>query len=139
MRLRVNPTPWNNFRRREDVDLGDKTILLVEDDIDVRATVCELLAEEGYSVVTARNGAEALHYLKKTTMLPQLILLDLLMPVMDGWQFRAEQKRDGRLSTIPVVVYSAHGTRQPIDAVAILAKPVGLTELLDTVGRHIQR
>jgi CheY-like chemotaxis protein len=114
-----------------------KTILLVEDDIDVRATVCELLAEEGYSVVVARNGAEALGYLKKASILPQLILLDLLMPVMDGWQFRAAQKRDTRLAEIPVVVYSAHGTRQPIDAAAILAKPVGLSELLQTVERHI--
>ena len=114
-----------------------KVILLVEDDIDVRATVRDLLAEEGYAVVVMRNGAEALAYLKRTTMLPDLILLDLLMPVMDGWQFRAEQKRDNRLSVIPVVVYSAHGARQPIDAAAVLAKPVGLNDLLKTVERHI--
>ena len=116
---------------------GAKSILLVEDDIDVRATVCELLAEEGYSVVVTRNGAEALGYLKKAMILPHLILLDLLMPVMDGWQFRAEQKRDARLATIPVIVYSAHGSRQSIDAAAVLAKPVGLSELLRTVERHI--
>jgi CheY-like chemotaxis protein len=114
-----------------------KTVLLVEDDIDVRATVCELLAEEGYSVVVARNGEEALGYLRRAAILPQLVLLDLFMPVMDGWQFRAEQKRDVRLAEIPVVVYSAHKGRETIDAAAVLPKPVSLTELLETVARHI--
>jgi len=115
-----------------------KVILLVEDDMDVRATVHDLLSDEGYSVVVTRNGAEALAYLKQTGSLPDLILLDLLMPVMDGWQFRAEQKRDPRISCIPLVVYSAiGGPRPPIDAQAVLAKPVCLKDLLSTLERHI--
>ncbi|BDG04041.1 response regulator [Anaeromyxobacter oryzae] len=114
-------------------------ILLVEDDLSIRETIAELLAEEGYAVTCAANGAEALDLLSSDAA-PSLILLDLMMPVMDGWAFRSAQRRDPRLASIPVLVLSAgHGG----DSVAVaglgvdafLAKPFDLDTLVSTVHR----
>src|SRR5437763_14895472 len=84
----------------------DAGILIVEDDTDVREAMAIFLAGEGYKVVEAGHGAEALDQLRSATVFC-LILLDLYMPVMDGWAFRAEQLRDAALAAIPVIVISA--------------------------------
>lgn len=118
------------------MSVGDaKAVLLVEDDIDVREAVADTLDEAGYRVSPARNGQEALDMLRSGAVQPRVILLDLMMPVMDGWQFREEQLRDPALASIPVVALSAHGGIEALDAAAHLRKPVELKQLLDTVAR----
>jgi CheY-like chemotaxis protein len=115
-------------------------VLIVEDDPDIRDTIAQILQEEGYDVAAASNGKEALDKLESGPV-PKLILLDLMMPVMDGWLFRAEQqKRDRSIADIPVVVLSADGNvRQQavnLKANGHLRKPVGIDALLETVERY---
>jgi CheY-like chemotaxis protein len=110
-------------------------ILIVEDDPDALEALGDLLESRGYSVISARNGAEALQLLNRSP-LPKSIVLDLLMPTMDGWEFRLHQKNDPRIAGIPVVVVSASSAAKPIDADTILRKPVDIERLLETVARH---
>jgi CheY-like chemotaxis protein len=84
--------------------------MVVEDDQDVRTSLVQALEDEGYAVSAAENGQEALTLLRAATeILPRLILLDLMMPVLDGQGFLAEQSRDARLAQIPVLVLTASG------------------------------
>jgi len=85
---------------------GGGPVLLVEDDLDIAEAILDVLMDEGYQVAHATNGREALELLHSQPR-PAVILLDLMMPEMDGPQFRAEQLRDPALSSIPVVVLSA--------------------------------
>lgn len=115
---------------------GDKIILLVDDDADIREMLALVLEDEGYQVVSAGNGAEALTYLRSQPA-PRAILLDLMMPVMDGWAFRAEQQRDPALAHIPVIVVSA-GADCAKDAKAMgaancLRKPLDIESLVETI------
>lgn len=114
-------------------------ILVVEDDFDIRDTLSQILEAEGYRVSGAANGAEALDALERGDM-PALILLDLMMPVMNGWQFRTEQLKRPELAEIPVVVISADSgvgkKAEAIGAADALKKPVPLETLLDVVGRY---
>ncbi len=110
------------------------TILLVEDDPDVRDAVADILEEHGYRVVTANNGEEALKHLQQEKLRPSIVLLDLMMPVMDGWQFREIQKNDPAISDIPVIALTAHLELRSVDAVAHLRKPLALDLLLETVA-----
>jgi CheY-like chemotaxis protein len=116
-------------------------LLLVEDDTEVRLGLHELLAENGYDVTDAANGLEALAYLRHCRQQPDLILLDLMMPLMDGWQFRAAQRRDSTLADIPVVVLTAvpptQRARARLDVSTCLQKPLNLRELLGTVEKSI--
>jgi signal transduction histidine kinase len=118
--------------------LGERRLLLVEDDGELRSSLAELLRSDGYDVVGAANGSEALEYLKQAPA-PDLILLDLMMPVKDGWQFRIEQKRDPNISSIPVLAISADDTPKAvaIDAEMYLKKPFQYTTLLDAIRRVI--
>ena len=119
-----------------DNSAGEKTtILVVEDDADALEALGDLLESHGYGVASARNGAEALEVLGRSP-LPNLIVLDLLMPTMDGWEFRRRQKNDPRIAKIPVVVVSASSAAKPIDADSILRKPVDIDRLLETVAKH---
>ena len=114
-------------------------ILIVEDDFDVRDMLSLVLQNEGYSVATAANGREAIEYLRGGAA-PCLILLDLMMPVMNGWEFRTVQQQDPSLSPIPVVVLSADGRIQEkaasIDAASYLKKPIEFDLLLDTIKHY---
>src|SRR5262245_10967205 len=85
-----------------------KSVLIIEDDVSIRATMREALELLGYEAQVAQNGREALEILSKDYR-PCLILLDLMMPVMDGWEFRRAQEQDPRLKDIPVIVVSADG------------------------------
>jgi len=112
------------------------TILLVEDDIDVREALAETLREEGYSVDCANDGLDALAYLRRGGQ-PGLILLDLMMPRMSGSEFRTLQRRDPLLAQFPVVLLSADG-RMREKAVALqtagaIRKPIDLDELLRVI------
>jgi CheY-like chemotaxis protein len=115
------------------------TILIVEDHPEIQTTLAELLEDEGYGVVTAANGQDALTYLRQAATLPSLIVLDLMMPVMDGWTFRDIQARDPALQAIPVIVISAISNarqqRMPIAAAAYLPKPLNFQLVLQTVAR----
>ncbi len=113
------------------------TIFIVEDDTDTREMLGRFLELEGYAVETAANGAQALQRLADGAR-ANLILLDLMMPVMDGWQFREEQIRRAELAGIPVIVVSAAGKDRidKIDADAYLSKPVDLEELLQRVTQY---
>lgn len=110
-------------------------VLVVEDDADVRAALCETLARVGYQVATAANGAEALEYLHREAP-PFLIIVDLVMPVMDGWAFLSERNRDPDLRSIPVIVIS--GQRDVEDRIAAahasyVPKPILANRLIETV------
>jgi CheY-like chemotaxis protein len=113
-------------------------ILLVEDDPYIAESLAELLLGEGYAVVSAQNGKEALDYLRSSQSLPRLILLDLMMPVMDGYRFREAQKQDARLADIPVVAMSAdRGAQLKTQGTGVrysLRKPLELDELLRIVS-----
>ncbi len=112
----------------------DKTILIVDDDEDILAAVASALEDEGYRTVCASNGADALRYLK-TSPLPCMILLDLMMPVMDGWTFRDEQQRDPQLTQICTTVMSAFKNLQlrAVQADHFLPKPLRVDALLAVV------
>lgn len=111
-------------------------LLLVDDDADIRAVLQDFLEEEGYSVSTACNGREALTLLRQDGV-PCVILLDLMMPIMDGWQFLEFKNSDDQLSPIPVVVISAYRDSTPHEGVAAtLAKPLDVDRLLAVVQQH---
>lgn len=114
-------------------------ILVVDDEAPIRDVVVEILEDEGYEATSVANGAEALRYLEHTSDLPALILLDLNMPVMSGWDFRLAQLNDARLASIPVVAFSAGATvqrqAQNINAAGYLPKPVEYTELVRTIAQ----
>jgi CheY-like chemotaxis protein len=116
-----------------------KRLLLVEDDDLLRETLTTILEAEGYAVLTAADGEEALRRLHAGER-PDLILLDLMMPGMDGWQFRREQARDRELASVPVVVFSAVDTADQKGTTPGVAghleKPVETRKLLETIRRH---
>jgi len=113
-----------------------RRILLVEDDPDIRVSLQSILTDEGFDVVGCTNGREALERLG-TMPPPDLIILDLMMPVMDGWQFRIEQKNDPALAQIPVIAISADASSKAaaIDAAAYLNKPFDHAKLMSAVDR----
>ncbi len=102
-------------------------VLVIEDDLASRDAMAEMLGDEGYAVVTAADGAEGLGHLSNGFR-PTAILLDLMMPGVDGWDFRAQQKRHPDLAAIPVIAISAAGTL--VDADHSLRKPIDVGQLL---------
>ena len=108
-------------------------ILLVDDDAAVRDAFTALLQEEGFNVATAIHGEDALRYLA-TMPQPRLIILDLMMTVMDGWQFLEVQREHELLRAIPVVVLSAQSLREheaaALNVALYLRKPVNVSSLL---------
>ena len=116
---------------------GGRTLLVVDDDADHRTMLGALLSSQGFRVTACSNGQEALDWLR--TGRPELILLDLNMPVMDGWEFRVAQKRQPDLAAIPVIALSADPTAQAaaIDADAHLLKPTDPETLFNTIQRAL--
>jgi signal transduction histidine kinase len=130
--MQASTMPSPGFEKRA----SDRTLLVVEDDEDIRETLVSLLSMEGFRVTGCCNGHEALTWLRVSPR-PDLILLDLRMPIMDGWQFRVAQKDDPQLASIPAIALSADSTPKAaaIDADAYLKKPVDYDTLLDTIDR----
>jgi CheY-like chemotaxis protein len=116
-----------------------RSVLIVEDDADVRGAVATILELNGYAVREANNGREALAQLVNPDDVC-LILLDLFMPEMNGWDFRIEQMKDPRLARIPVVVLSADAAAAQravsTGVIAALTKPVEFGDLLQLIGTH---
>lgn len=116
------------------------SVLVVEDDADVRGAVATVLEMRGYDVVEAQDGREALEALRAEPARFCLVVLDLFMPEMDGWTFRAEQMKDPHLATIPVLVVTADAlaARRAVSTgvIATMTKPVDLDRLIGTVERY---
>lgn len=114
-----------------------KNILIVEDDDAIRESLQIALELEGYRVTTAANGKEGLQALPGMAS-PCLILLDLMMPVMDGWAFAEALRENDKLASIPVIVVSAFADQaEPVrQARGVLKKPVALEQLLQTVRQY---
>jgi CheY-like chemotaxis protein len=111
-------------------------VLVVEDDTDTRDLIAEVLREDGYRVVVAAHGRDALIAVHELDVPPSIILLDLMMPVMNGWQFLEERTHDPALATVPVLVLSADPSRQLASqqgVVAVIGKPFDLSRLLRMV------
>ena len=123
--------PGNGF---VDVD-REKTVLIVDDELDLLEVTRFALECEGFGVETARNGEEALEVLRAGS-LPALVLLDLMMPVMNGWEFLKEVAKIPSLRAIPVVVLTAAGPQGIPGAVEVLHKPIDLGVLIEAVERH---
>ena len=112
------------------------TVFIIEDDVDTREMLAKFLELEGYTVELACNGRQALDRLADGAE-ASVILLDLMMPVMDGWEFRRRQIEDARLKNIPTIVVSAagRGRMAQVAADAYLSKPVDMDELLTRVAQ----
>ena len=115
--------------------MPDVRVLVVDDEPDIRATVSAMLEIEGYDVAEAANGADALHLVEERA--PDIILLDMRMPVLDGWGFAAELRRRGHRTPIVVMTAArdaAHWASE-IAAAAFVAKPFGFDDLITAVER----
>ena len=112
-----------------------KSVLIVEDNTDQRELLSELLALNGYRVSCAENGKDALEKLRKIPIPPALILLDLMMPIMDGWAFMRRFRR--RKAKIPVLVMTGEDSPTVAGAAAILNKPVKPTALLSFLKQFL--
>ena len=112
-----------------------KTVLLAEDDVEIRDILQDLLEAEGYDVIPASHGRQALEFLhgSRKTKLPDLVVLDLMMPLVDGVAVLRVMKEDPAFSEIPVVVLSAVARERPAGAAAFLRKPVPLQKFFDTI------
>ena len=115
-------------------------ILVVDDDSGIREALTDILEDEGYAVSSAPDGQVALELLRQASEPPALVLLDLMMPRMNGWQFRSEQQRDPSIAAIPVVVISASANIQDqvqaLNAAAFIPKPIEYDRLVGVVGRY---
>ena len=116
------------------MDRFSPSVLVIDDDIELREAVADALKAEGMGVATAGNGREGLEYLRAGGR-PKVILVDLMMPVMNGWQFCEAKKGDPLFSGIPIIAVSAAAKKDPdspyfLNVEAIVAKPVEIEELI---------
>lgn len=122
-----------------DLREGGKSILVIEDDPDVRDLLTYVLETEGYRVRTASNGVTGLAHLRSRPA-PCVVLLDLAVPVMDGWQFRAEQLKDERLARVPVLIVSGHPSivqqARSMRVAGYVRKPIDTAQLVELVKQH---
>ena len=114
-------------------------VLVVDDDRDIRDSLVELLQDQGYRAAGAANGLEALEVLRTSAPLPCVILLDLMMPMMDGWEFREAQLQNPAWTQVPVIVISAYNdleAKAHTLAAEHLRKPLATRTLIEAVRRH---
>lgn len=117
----------------EDVVGHMPRVLIVDDDADIRTTLAEILSAEGFAVTTAVDGKDALARLDEAT--PDLVLLDIMMPVMNGLEFLEHKRARPVAAAVPVIVATASGHTDVPGAAAVLMKPFGLDVLLDVMSR----
>lgn len=121
-----------------DVSSSPAQILIVEDDEDLRLVVSDLLRDLGYRVATAMNGRDALDYLRANRP-PGLIVLDVMMPVMDGVEFCRRRLRDPALRSIPLFLFTARGhSIANVSAVKVLRKPLVVDEFIEAVRSIVE-
>jgi CheY-like chemotaxis protein len=134
---RVPVTSSSARRSRAAKNRPRYSVLVVDDDADVRELLAAVLKSEGYDVLTAENGAAALSVLRDT--LPDLIVLDLMMPVMNGWEFRETQRAYPEYASIPVVCLSghhaAHAHATALGIIECIQKPLDVDYLVEVVRR----
>jgi CheY-like chemotaxis protein len=120
-----------------------KHVLVIEDDRDIRESVVEVLEDEGFVVSAASDGLQALALLRGAATRPDLILLDLMMPIMNGFEFREQQQKDADLAAIPVVVITAdvnaRAKAKGLGAAGFIQKPVEIQALIDMINQQIER
>ena len=128
-----DPIPQSSGSRR-------RTVLLVEDDHDVRVALRRLLEEAGYELWSAGDGRSAFALLERAATVPDVIVVDLMMPVMDGWKLIDELRQHPRFADIPVIVQSAFRDPPPPAGVArFLDKPIDEQALLEAIRRQLLR
>lgn len=119
-----------------------KKVFVVEDDQDIREALTDLLESEGYEVTTAENGQIGIDKLSAASHLPDVILLDLMMPIKDGFQFYAEKSAIPEFSDVPVIIMSADGhildKQRQLKAQAYIKKPVDIDHILKVVDHYCQ-
>jgi two-component system, chemotaxis family, chemotaxis protein CheY len=115
--------------------MAQKMVLLVEDDPDIRDIVQDVLEAEGYDVIPASHGKQAIEFLHdvRDTSPPALVILDMKMPLVSGRHVLEVMRNDEALASVPVVVMSAVSQEKPLGASAFLRKPFSLDSLFDTV------
>lgn len=117
-----------------------KSILVIEDDKEIRQTLVDVLEDEGYEVYSAENGEEGLKLLNEVSELPCLIIVDLMMPVLDGVGFRKEQIKSIKFSAVPTVLFSANGQISQKALTAgyseYIRKPIDLEQLFEITQRY---
>jgi CheY-like chemotaxis protein len=113
------------------LELSTSSVLVIEDEPSAREALCELINVFGFEAIPTQNGWEALKYLHSCDNLPRLILLDLVMPIMTGLEFRQAQMRDTLLAQIPVIVLTASNPSEwgDLDRTTVMRKPVDILEL----------
>jgi two-component system response regulator CpxR len=120
------------------LEKAEKRVLLVEDDLDARDVLQDLLEDEGFDVVPAANGKQAIDYLTlDNDDGADIVILDLMMPMISGWEVLERMTDDHRLADIPVIVLSAVTTAKPSRAQGFLHKPFSLDTLVDTIRTHL--
>src|SRR6266478_2487319 len=132
--LQLNPESWR-CPERMTVMPDKQSIAVIEDDIPALDALTELLETNGYQVRQAHNGQEALEAIKSSEP-PALILLDLSMPVMDGWEFMRRQRLEPSIAHIPVVVITALVSAVPAGAKALISKPINVNRLMRLVQKY---
>lgn len=122
-----------------EIDMCPSTILLAEDDLEIRDAVQDLLEEIGCDVIPARTGKQALDFLSNDPRSPpDIVILDLMMPLVTGWQVLEVIQRDPALAGVPVVILTAATQDRPSGVAALLQKPFQVEHLLETVQRLLQ-
>jgi len=117
-------------------EMRTSTILLAEDDLEIRDIVQEILEERGYDVIPARTGKQAIDFLcLDPRSPPDIVILDLMMPIVTGWQVLETIQNDPALAKVPVVVMTATNQDRPTGAAAFLHKPFQIDALLEAIRR----
>ena len=133
-------TLWAVRGTKEGLKNTKKAILIVEDDSDIRDTLVEVLSGEGYPVHAVTQGQEALDYLGASAEMPSLIILDAMMPIMDGYTFRDLQSRNPAIASIPIAFLSADGhlekRAQQAGLTVFIKKPVDLSPIFHLASRY---
>jgi two-component system, chemotaxis family, chemotaxis protein CheY len=119
--------------------MNSKTIMVIEDNDSIRSAVRQIIEDEGYRAQTATNGEDALALLEAAATLPSLILLDMNMPIMDGWGFKAVQGTHAKFRHIPIIVVTADGNAREkalmINASGWIRKPIEVDDLLKAIQK----
>jgi CheY-like chemotaxis protein len=122
-----------------EIDMSPSTILLAEDDLEIRDVVQDLLEEIGCDVIPARTGKQALDFLSNDPRSPpDIVILDLMMPLVTGWQVLEVIQRDPALAAVPVVILTAATQDRPSGVAALLQKPFQADHLIETIQRLLR-